>query len=292
VGLEEFLDEQYEKTFPIPFAIDRYKESPKRSTRTVLAELFTGAACDPCAGADIAIDADLKRYSRQELAVLMFHQHIPEPDPLTNPASVQRFAFYDASGTPTIAVDGTTKIVGAPRDHAKSAFDDIDTMIDNDLESPAEASLTLTAKRDGARVRVNVVPDQIESESPDLRLEIVLVEDRQRYSGENGIRFHPMVVRSVANSYENGFSINPARPDSIECSFDVSQISSGLKAYLDDYEQHNDRFGKITFIEKKYEIDPSNLSVVAFLQDVKTKHVLQAAYAQVTGGILAPVALR
>ena len=94
-----------------------------------------------------------------------------------------------------------------------------------------------------------------------------------------------MVVRSVANSDENGFSIDPAKPDTVEYSFDVSQISADLKTYLDNYEQHNDRFGQITFIEKKYEIDPADLSVVAFVQDVKTKHVLQAAYAKL-GGIV------
>ncbi|MGC2656954.1 MAG: hypothetical protein WA324_03180 [Bryobacteraceae bacterium] len=291
-GLEDYLDAQYEKDFPIPFKFDTYKPSAKRSKRTVLAELFTGSACGPCAGADLAIEADLKRYSRSDLAVLMFHQHIPEPDPMTNPASVQRFAYYQATGTPTIAIDGVTKIVGASRDGAKSSFNTIDKLVDQDLDEPAEASLTLAATRHGDTVHVVVHTGKIQSASKDLNLEIVLVENLQRYSGENGNRFHPMVVRSVANSDENGFSLDPAKPGTVEYSFDVSRISSNLKTYLDNYEQHNDRFGQITFIEKKYEIDPADLSVIAFVQDIKTKHVLQAAYEKVGGSSSDAVAHR
>jgi hypothetical protein len=54
-----------------------------------------------------------------------------------------------------------------------------------------------------------------------------------------------------------------------------------LKAYLDEYEVKNDRFGKITFAEKKDVINPSDLAVVAFVQDEKTKKVLQASYLKV-----------
>jgi len=249
----------------------------------VLEELFTGSGCDPCAGADLAVDAELERYSRKELALLAFDQHIPEPDPLANPDGVKRFAFYNAVGTPTLAIDGTTKIIGANRDGAQERFEAINKLVEKALQSPAEAEIKLAARRNGDRIEVRASAANIKSDSKDLKLQIVLVEDRLRYSGENGIRFHPMVVRSVARDDE-GFPVEPGKDCDVEYTFDIPKIGEGLKSYLDGYEKSNDRFGPITFIQEMYAIDPANLSVVAFVQDIKTKHVLQASYVRVTNG--------
>ena len=113
-----------------------------------------------------------------------------------------------------------------------------------------------------------------------MKLQIALVEDRLRYSGENGIRFHHMVVRNIAANAE-GFAMEPGKDSDIPYTFDIPKIPDGLKTYLDGYEKANDRFGHITFIRKMYAINQSNLSVVAFVQDETTKHILQAAYAPV-----------
>ncbi len=279
-GLEAYLDQRYAALFPPPFEPTRYKTTGKSSGRTVLAELFTGSGCDPCAGADLAIDADLDRYTRKELAVLSFDQHIPEPDPLTNPDGVKRFAFYKGMGTPTLAIDGTTKIVGADRDMAKERFDEIDKLVDKAFRSPPEARITLTAHRDGGLIKVSASASTGRTATSDLTLQIALVENRLRYSGENGIRFHPMVVRSLAGG-DREFPIQPGKPCDVQYTFDIPKISAGLKTYLDGYEKANDRFGPITFIREMDSIDPADLSVVAFVQDTKTKHVLQAAYAKV-----------
>ncbi len=197
-GLESYLDERYATLFRAPFEPAKYKATGKPSDRTVLAELFTGAGCDPCAGADLAIDGELERYSRKELAVLELDEHIPEPDPLANPDTVKRFDFYHAGGTPTLAIDGTTRIIGADRNGAKNRFDEIDKQVQTALQSPPEAAIRLTAWRAGDRVEVHTSVTGIKSASKTLRLQIALVEDRLRYSGENGIRFHHMVVRSIA----------------------------------------------------------------------------------------------
>ena len=54
------------------------------------------------------MDAAMEHYPRRDVAVLMYHEHIPEPDPLANPSSAQRLTFYDVRGTPTLAIDGET----------------------------------------------------------------------------------------------------------------------------------------------------------------------------------------
>lgn len=279
-GLESYLDESYGHLFPAPFAVEKYKPTGKSSGRTVLAELFTGAGCDPCAGADLAMDAILERYSRQEVAVLELDQHIPEPDPLTNPDSVKRFNFYQAGGTPTLAVDGTTKVVGSDRNGAKTRFEEMDKLVQTDLESPPEAALQLSAWREGDRVQVRTSVANLTSASKTLKLQIALVEDDLRYSGENGIRFHHMVVRRIAGDAQ-GFALTAGKDSETAYSFDLPKISDGLETYLDAYEKSNDRFGPIKFISKMYTINPAGLSVVAFVQDEASRHILQASYARV-----------
>jgi hypothetical protein len=115
-------------------------------------------------------------------------------------------------------------------------------------------------------------------QSPDLKLHIALTEEELRYTGENGIRFHPMVVRSLGGKDSAGFALTASGPTNVEWTFDLKAMSDQLKKYLDTYEQQGHRGDSFTFIEKKFQIDPNNLSLVAFVQDMKTKTVLQTIY--------------
>jgi hypothetical protein len=272
-GLDDLLDETYTRKFPEPIHVELYKEEVPRSGRVVLAEVFTGSGCPPCVGADLATDAAMERYSRQDLAVLMFHQHVPRPDPMANPAAVKRASFYDVQGVPTLAIDGKTTVGGSDRAGTKRVYDRINADIEKDLRLPAEAHLTLAAGMEGGSVKVHATVDGIKGDSKDLKLLIALVEQHLRYGGESGIRFHPMVVRDMAPAFSITEGIG-----TFDYTFDVAKISSDLKAYLENYEVTNDRYGKITFVERKDAINRSDLAVVAFVQDVKSKKVLQASY--------------
>ncbi len=263
-GLDAWLDQAYRGKYPENIHVEPYKTTDH--SKTVLAELFTGAGCSPCAAADVALDAAMERFGKRDLVVLMYHEHIPEPDPMANPVTLKRLLFYGAMGTPTLEVDGESLTGGGSRSDAPSFYARVQPKIEAELKSAPGASLTVSASRSGSVVTVHA---RAESAKP-LRLQIALAEKQLRYSGENGIRFHPMVVRAMAD----GFALN----EPVETTFDVSQISADLKSYLDDYEITNDRFGPIHFSEKKYSIDPANLAVVAFVQDMETKRVLQATY--------------
>src|SRR5262249_23591740 len=97
-GLDEMLDERYRRLFPSPLRVKPYKPRSSRTDRVVLAEVFTGAGCPPCVAADLAFDGVLERYERKDVAVLMYHQHIPSPDPMTNTSTQGRAAFYRVRG--------------------------------------------------------------------------------------------------------------------------------------------------------------------------------------------------
>ena len=277
-GLEAMLDTEYRKRYPNPVTVEAYKPTEKRSDRLVLGEVFTGSGCPPCAGADIAFDAAMERYSRKDLAVVMYHEHVPRPDPMTNVDTQARSKSYSVTGVPTFAIDGKKTMGGGSRDMAKQVFDRFQKDLEKDLETPAEAQLKADATLSGNAVKVRASVEGIESDSKDLKVQIVLVEKELRFNGENGIRFHPMVVRAMGGTKGEGFAVDAAASAPYEQTFDLDEVSKAIKAHLDDYEGKGHRGETFTFAEKKYQINRADLAVVVFVQDDKTKHVLQAAY--------------
>lgn len=298
-GLEAMLDTEYRKRFPNPLQLAAYQPTEKRSDRVVLAEVFTGSGCPPCVGADLAFDAAMERYSRKELAVVMYHQHIPRPDPMTNLDTLARAKSYGVSAVPTYMIDGEKTIGGGPRENTKQVYERFDKEIEKDLETPADANLRAEASLAGNTVHVRASVDGVKSDSKDLKVQILLVEKEIHYGGENGVRFHSMVVRAVGRALAaaakdgdhdsakdaakdgdatQGFAVDPAAGGSYEQSFDLGAVSKALRAHLDDYEAKGHRGEPFTFIEKKDRINRADLAVVVFVQDDQSKHVLQAAY--------------
>jgi hypothetical protein len=281
-GVEAALDSEYRRRFPNPVHVERYRPAAKRSGRLVLAEIFTGSGCPPCAGADVAFDAAMERYSRQELAVLMFHQHIPRPDPMTNSATEARAKFYDVRGVPTFVLDGKPAGGGGSRADAPEIYGKFNPDIEKDLALPAGADLKLEGALAGGVVKVRAAVSGVPGGAKDVKLHLALVEKELRYSGENGVRFHPMVVRALAT-----FPVAAAGGSSSH-TFDLNAIAGALKKDLDDYESKGHRGESFKFREKKDRIDTADVAVVAFVQDDLTKQVLQAAWLDLAAGRPAP----
>ena len=281
---------------------------------TVLLELFTGSACPPCVGGDLAVDGLLEAYPRSEVVALAFDEHIPEPDPLTNPDSVARGDFYDLAYTPTYLLDGQQlSLSGAPRDGSEKIYTELAKLVDANAALAtgvrlhlsaasadkgmitAHASVTMTGGKElekalaikaepepPAKPGAKPVPPPAVSPSPapvepNFIVNFALVEDDIRYSGENGVRFHRMVVRSLARPAFTGFSVTPGATATLDASFDPAAITHSLTAYLDAYEQHNDRFGKIAFLSKDMTMRPDHLAIAAWVQDSVSHHVLATA---------------
>jgi thiol-disulfide isomerase/thioredoxin len=277
-GIETMLDTEYFKRFPNPVHVEPYRPTEKRSDRVVLAEVFTGSGCGPCAGADVAVDAAIERYTRKDVAVVMYHVHVPRPDPMTTEATTARYKLYGENGVPAIAIDGKKTVGGGSRDAAPEVFERFQKDLENDLETPAEATVKIDVRLHDNAVAVSATVDDVKSDSKDLKVQILLVEKQIRHLGENGIRFHPMVVRAFGGDKQEGYPINAGRKATFARSFYLEAISREIKQQLDDYEAKGHRGETFTFSAKKYQIDRNNLAVVVFVQDAKTRHVLQAAY--------------
>lgn len=259
-------------------------------------------------GAGLAFQAALDRYRREDLVLLSYHVHIPLPDPMVNPSTLARQAFYGVRSSPSYVVDGESSGGGGSADGAKTLFESrIDPMIAKHMQEQPEAAIGLKATTVGSTVKVKTKVSKITSKSDKLKLQIALVEDQVPFSGENGMRFHEMVVRGLAvapsapvkgkkpeanapaaakpgaTPASTGFALKPGKGGTFEYTFDLTKAVADARAHLEDFET-NQRKGEYTFRKKMHEIDASRLSVVAFVQDEATRKILQAVYVKSATG--------
>jgi hypothetical protein len=151
-------------------------------------------------GASLAFAAALDRYSRQNYILLNYHVHIPQPDPMVNPSTLERQKFYGVRSTPSYFIDGDSDGGGGSAAAAQSIYErKVEPVVEKHMDVAPEAAIKLQATESGSTVNVKASVSDVKSQSGKLRLQIALVEDMVSYSGENGNRFQEMVVRSLAN---------------------------------------------------------------------------------------------
>lgn len=280
-GLEQKIDAVYRGLYPPVFAL-RPRRLPAGG-HTVLLELFTGAGCEPCVAPDLAVESLLDTYGRKDLVVLEYDENIPRPDPLTNRSSEARAIAYGVGTTPEAFLDGEPlPVPGAAREDAENVVVGFADAVEQSAVESTGVRLALTAARTAAgQITARATASADATGAAALRRgewHFALVQDHVRYSGENGIRFHRMVVRAV----ESGARADAAGGGTAaEAKFDLPAIALQLRSYLDAYEKGNDRYGEVHFAEKDFPLDPAQLAVVAWVEDPGTHEVLNAAYAPV-----------
>jgi tetratricopeptide (TPR) repeat protein len=279
-GIEETLDARYERESPRAIEVKPYTRPAGNAGRVVLAELFTGAGCPPCVGIDYAFEAALERYKPEDLALIVYHVHVPRPDPMANPSTIARQALYGANGVPAFYLDGVTDGKGGGAAESAPSFyrDRVEPVVDRRLAAKPDAKVALQATMAGPVVQVKVAVSGVRSAAQKLKLHLVLVEERVRYSGENGVRFHPMVVRAMAGKDASGFPVDAGKGLKLDQAFDLDKVVADAAAHLDDFEKTSTRFPNHKFAVRKHEVDRKKVAVVAFVQDEETKAILQAAY--------------
>lgn len=284
------IDVVYRGLFPPLFTL-RPRRLPAGG-HTVLLELFTGSGCQPCAAPDLAVESLLTTYTRQDLVVLEYDEHIPLPDPLANPDSVARAASYGVETTPQAFLDGEElPVVGASRADVEDVVVGFAEQIEDHAADPSGIRLRVVATRDAkgeitAQATVSAAPLPVAGEVvPPLPahpvVRFALVQDGIRYSGENGIRFHRMVVRAMAKAAGPDLSA-AAAPAEISASFDTAEIARDQMLYLNAYAKGNERFGPVRFLATDLPMTPDQLAVVAWIEDPATHAVLQTAYTAVS----------
>ena len=197
VALRDQVDQLYRQLSPNPVQVTPFERPP--GGHTVLLEVFTGAGCPPCVASSYAVDAALERYRRQDLVVVMYHQNIPVPDPLSNTASESRWRDAGEPGVPLMVIDGQAMTTGGPRSRTVAAWERLEARLAERLLVPQGATPKVNIKRRKSKVTVKTPPGA----------QVVLVEELVRYTGENGMRFHPMVARARQSGPSATFELAP-----------------------------------------------------------------------------------
>ena len=270
-GLEKFLgqtaDESIRKLAKNPVA----PRKPDAGNRVALLELFTGGSCPPCVGADAALTALEATYKPSELIVLRYHAHIPAPDPLANAVNMSRMEQYDAKGTPAIYLNGKNFPLGGPLQLAPMIYSVLRQAVDPILLDKVQPKLNLSAKALPGLVQVTATVTDLNPIPPNLRLLLVVAENRVEFRSDNGIRVHDMLVRAVPSKIEG---IAPDKTTGqLTHTFKLSTagLRKGLTAHLANVEKESEQ----TFRDKP--LDLKDLKLIGFLQDIKTGEVTQAA---------------
>jgi hypothetical protein len=203
-GVEEYLDARYRESYRNPVKGEKYRAEPGRTNRVVLAESFTGAGCIPCIPFDYSFETALEDYTREELALLVYHWHAPTLDPMGNRASDARVKYYGVVGAPTVFLNG-------------ARFSrDVDSSLNEDRE-PNTARRTYAALNSkikrmprlllnwGSNCRRSATGQTSRQHRRCLKtlpvemcpLHVALVEEILRRETDFG--FHPMVVQASPN---------------------------------------------------------------------------------------------
>ncbi len=249
---------------PEPFAVPADWKG-----KAVLAEIFTGSECPPCAGADIGFDGLIESVPDKVAVILEYHLPIPRPDPMINPTTRARQRYYGVNSTPSTFFDGEAAAGGGGgRANAAEKYADYLAEIKARLAGEPAVKLSARAVREGDTVTVEATIDRTVATA---EVFVVLVEKEVRYAGSNGIVFHKMVVRDLK-------TVEPAAPRAV---FDLSASELATDAYLTEFERTYDRIPDYKFPKRFNAIGRDALRAVVFAQDKQTRKVLNAVVVDV-----------
>jgi hypothetical protein len=267
----------------LAFNSEQVAPEQQETRQVALIELFTGAECPPCVGADKALDLLAEYFPQHTIALLEYHLHIPGPDPLTNTCTEGRYEFYGNNfGVPTIIFGGLTRYTGGgPEIVKKSLFFRYRQAAEKYFTPATGIILTFdTEHRDNLiklRAEISGLTGQVENP---VNLYAALVEKSVDYTGGNGISQHAYVVRSMLN-HGDGIPIKSRSGKSIiEETMDLQEVNRELTQYLDNFTQNPPpRYKNFPGWNVRPEkLNPHNLGVVVWIQDEQGKQVYQAGY--------------
>jgi len=221
-----------------------------KTDRTVLVELFTGAACGPCVNADYGLDDYIADHTRTDAVALVYHRSIPGPDKLETSETINRQAWYISSGgasTPNMWVDGKIVRVGgfSTRAQGEQWFEtQYTTRRQTQSEFRVNVDATITPGLTGT-VWVNVTALDTPSLNNLYLHTVIARETYGPYNGGNGVTTHHWTVRKMLPGLNgDSLSISSGQTKGFTYNFDLSGDHSGS-----DYFSVEDDMVAVAFIQ-------------------------------------------
>jgi hypothetical protein len=259
------------------FEMPEFKGRMAKSDRTTLMELFTSSESENAVASSIAFDALLKSFKPSDLIVVQYHFPFENAEPLSTPEGEDRIRLYQdgIQGIPGILLNGKPlQLRGAGAAGAKATYNGLRKLIEESLEKPASAKLALSvAKDDKGNFTAKANVTDLEKPGDKIFLRFLLVEERIRYVGGNGVRFHQNVVRAMPGG-SKGVALT-MKSQEVSAAIAPEEIRGKLNKYLDEFAK------KADFPKPDRPMDLKNLKVIAVVQDDATGEVLNCAQVEV-----------
>jgi hypothetical protein len=255
-----------------------YAGRKAKNDRVVLAEVFTSAQANPAVASDMATAALLKTFKPTEVAVIEYHLHFPQPDPLSCADAEERVGFYGKAvqRLPLVLLNGKMSLPGGggPED-AQERYDDYVEAIEPLLEDAPKAELNVSATLKGGKVHIAADVSKVAVKGDDIRLRLVLVEPTVSYKGLSGQTIHHNVARAMPGTPEG--VVIKGKTTKKSFTVDLADLRKKLAAYLDKVAEKRD------FPDKERPMNLKKLRVIGFVQNDANGEVLQAVQADVKG---------
>jgi len=218
-----------------------------------LVEFFAHADDKRAVNAQLAFDALRTYFAGTDLQLVAYHS---EPA-LADPIEQARRAFYQPPRPGTLVVDGAVLPPPPPNATAETIFQDWVKQLTGKPASEAAPIELIAGYRDGM-VEVTAHPPKGTSE--DARLHVLLVERCVLSFSKTGLPLQYAVVRRALTPADGSDAGG-------EASFVVPLAASAADASLD----------LDALLSRSMYLDPDEISVVAFVQDSKTRQILSVA---------------
>jgi hypothetical protein len=201
---------------------------------------------------------------------------------MTNPDTLARWDFYtkkfegEIGGVPSTLFNGKPQHGGGgAMAAAERKYKEYREVIDPLLETKTDVAITGGAKRTGSSVSATVKVDGPKGLEEKARVRVLLVEEKVRYAGSNGMRFHHRVVRAIQGGRDDAPPIKFGSEQTV--TFDLPGIKAGLTKYLDAYAVER------PFANPDRPMDLAHLRVIALVQNDDTGEILNATEFAVPG---------
>ena len=260
-------------------AAARYEPDPESATnRVVLVEFFTNANFETFAiGGALGNEGLISHFRDGHAAFLSYHLKEPGLDPLVNAYGLE-IAAQRGVDAPTVHVlDGTRFGPGAARARQREAvFRNLKSTAYQELAKPSDWDLAIEDLQvDGQVVRGKVVvtPARPQADPASLRLNVVLAERGVLFPGASLVVIHRNLARAALTAKTMGEPLK-LQDGRMEYAFeaDLDAIAAANESWLDA--QIAAGAGQTS--KMSLEIDPGQVSIVAYLRDPWSGRVEQA----------------
>ena len=279
------LREQLRKAVPV--------SDEAAGNHKVLVEYFTGGQMPPSVGSEIAIDALRDTYPDSSVIVLRYHQHLPGADGMVNQDSEDRFAFYEMSKIPGLAINGAIldpdkSSFGGYLQHSSTAYGVLRVIVDPRRKQSTPVEIELSGRIENGELTVDAAVTGVkEEELPALRLRLAIAEESVDATTPNGIRHHAMLVREMPGGARG------IAPKKGELRFSYSMPAGDIQQHLDEYLRLYENGKKIEIPADQKPAVRGPLYLVAWVQNDKVdqqhpeigRAVLQSAIVRIEGDL-------